>query len=85
MSGYVNARVDIEIDGEDIMQGIMDDVTDVARQTMHENASEIIAVCDDEIRDIVREVIANELDIDDEISVAVSAELENYEIMFVRK
>ena len=85
MSGYVNARVDIEIESEDIMQGIMDDVTDVARQTMHEEASSIIEICDDEIRDIVREVIANELDIDDEISVAVSAELENYEIMFVRK
>lgn len=85
MSGYVNARVDIEIDGDDIMQGIMDDVTDVVRQTMHEQASEIIAVCDDEIRDIVREVIANELDIDDEISDAVSTELENYEIMFVKK
>ena len=85
MSGYVNARVDIEIDGDDIMQGIMDDVTDVVRQTMHEQASEIIAICDDEIRDIVREVIANELDIDDEISDAVSTELENYEIMFVKK
>jgi hypothetical protein len=85
MSGYVNARVDIEIESEDIMQGIMDDVTDVARQTIHEEASSIIEICDDEIRDIVREVITNELDIDDEISVAVSAELENYEIMFVRK
>lgn len=85
MSGYVNARVDIEIDGEDIMQGIMDDVTDVARQTMHEEATSIIEICDDEIRDIVREVISNELDINDEIAIAVSAELENYEIMFVRK
>lgn len=85
MSGYVNARVDIEIDGEDIMQGIMDDVTDVARQTMHEEATSIIEICDDEIRDIVREVIANELDINDEIAIAVSAELEHYEIMFVRK
>ena len=85
MSGYVNARVDIEIDGDDIMQGIMDDVTDVARQTMHEEATSIIEICDDEIRDIVREVISNELDINDEIAIAVSAELENYEIMFVRK
>lgn len=85
MSGYVNARVDIEIESEDIMQGIMDDVTDVARQTMYEEASSIIEICDDEIRDIVREVISNELDINDEISVAVSAELENYEIVFVRK
>ncbi len=68
MSGYVNARVDIEIDGEDIMQGIMDDVTDVARQTMHEEATSIIEICDDEIRDIVREVIANELDINDDFA-----------------
>ena len=85
MSGYVNARVDLEIDGEDIMQGIMDDVTDVVRQTMLEEASDIITICYDEIKDIVREVISNELDIDDEISSAVSAELENYEVMFVRK
>ncbi len=85
MSGYVNARVDLEIDGEDIMQGIMDDVTDVVRQTMLEEASDIITICYDEIKDIAREVISNELDIDDEISSAVSAELENYEVMFVRK
>lgn len=85
MSGYVNARVDIEIDGDDIMQGIMDDVTDVVKQTMLEEASDIIAICYDEIKDIVREVMSNELDIDDEISSAVSAELENYDVMFVRK
>ena len=84
MSGYVNARVDIEIDGEDIMSGIMDDVTDVVRQTMHEQASEIIAVCYEEIKDIAREAMS-EIDIDDEISDAVSSELENYDIMFVRK
>ena len=29
--------------------------------------------------------MSNELDIDDEISSAVSAELENYDVMFVRK
>ncbi len=84
MSGYVNARVDIEIDGEDIMQGIMDDVTDVVRQTMLEEASDIITICYDEIKDIAREAMS-EIDIDDEISSAVSAELENYEVMFVRK
>ena len=84
MSGYVNARVDIEIDGEDIMSGIMDDVTDLIRQTMHEEASEIIAVCYEEIKDIAREAMS-EIDIDDEISDAVSSELENYDIMFVRK
>jgi len=85
MAGYINTNVDIDIDGDDIMTAIMDDVTDVVRQTIHEEASSIIQICDDEIRDIVREVIANELDIDDEISNAVSAELENYDIMFVRK
>ena len=84
MSGYVNARVDIEIDGEDIMSGIMDDVTDLIRQTMHEEASEIIAVCYEEIKDIAREAMS-EIDIDDEISDAVSTQLENYEIIFVRK
>jgi len=84
MSGYVNARVDIEIDGEDIMSGIMDDVTDLIRQTMHEEASEIIAVCYEEIKDIAREAMS-EIDIDDEISDAVSTQLENYEIVFVRK
>jgi len=84
MSGYVNARVDIEIDGEDIMSGIMDDVTDLIRQTMHEEASEIIAVCYEEIKDIAREAMS-EIDIDDEISDAVSSELENYEIVFVKK
>ena len=85
MSGYVNANVDILLDSDDIMQGIMDDVTDVVKQTMFEEASDIIATCYDEIKDIVREVISNELDIDDEISSAVSAELENYDVMFVRK
>jgi len=85
MSGYVNARVDIEIESEDIMQGIMDDVTDVARQTMHEEASSIIELCYEEIKDIARTVMTEDLDIDDEIAETVRQELANYEIVFVRK
>jgi hypothetical protein len=84
MAGYVNSRVDLELDGDDIMAAIMDDVTDAARQTVHEEAAAIIDSCAEEIRDIARDVVA-EMDIVDEISEAVSRELENYEIVFVRK
>lgn len=62
MSGYVNARVDLELDGDDIMTAIMDDVINVARQVMND-----------------------ELDIEDQIQEAIAKELENYEIIFVRK
>jgi hypothetical protein len=62
MAGYVNSRVDLELDGDDIMAAIMDDVTDVARQVMND-----------------------ELDIEDQIQDAIARELENYEIVFVRK
>jgi len=85
MAGYVNSRVDLELDGDDIMAAIMDDVTDAARQTVHEEASAIIESCHDEIRDIVRGVMSEDMDIDDEIASAVNRELENYEIVFVRK
>jgi len=85
MSGYVNARVDIEIDSDDIMPAITDDIADVVRQTMHEEARTIIDLCHDEIRDIARNVMSEDLDIDDEISETVQRELENYEIVFVRK
>ena len=84
MAGYVNSRVDLELDGDDIMAAIMDDVTDAARQTIHEEAATIIELCDEDIRDIARDVVAD-MDIVDEISNAVSRELENYEIVFVRK
>jgi UDP-glucose 4-epimerase len=84
MAGYVNSRVDLELDGDDIMAAIMDDVTDAARQTIHEEAATIIELCDEDIRDIARDVVAD-MDIVDEISSAVSRELENYEIVFVRK
>ena len=67
MSGYVNARVDIEIDGEDVMQGIMDDVTDVARQTIHEEAATIIESCNEEIRHIVREVVSNDINVESQV------------------
>ena len=85
MSGYVNARVDIEIDSDDIMPAITDDIADVVRQTMHEEARTIIDLCHDEISDIARNVMTEDLDIDDEISETVQRELENYEIIFVRK
>jgi len=85
MSGYVNARVDIEIDSDDIMPAITDDIADIARSTMHEEARTIIDLCHDEIRDIARNVMSEDLDIDDEISETVQRELENYEIVFVRK
>jgi|TARA_B110000914_G_C15486606_1_gene458365 CHASE3 domain sensor protein len=85
MAGYVNSRVDLELDGDDIMAAIMDDVTDAARQTVHEEASAIIESCHDEIRDIVRDVMTEDMDIDDEIASAVNRELANYEIVFVRK
>lgn len=84
MAGYINSRVDLELDGDDIMAAIMDDVTDAARQTIHEEAATIIELCDEDIRDIARDVVAD-MDIVDEISSAVSRELENYEIVFVRK
>jgi UDP-glucose 4-epimerase len=84
MAGYVNSRVDLELDGDDIMAAIMDDVTDAARQTIHEEAATIIELCDEDIRDIARDVVAD-MDIVDEISSAVSRELEKYEIVFVRK
>tara|TARA_R110000737_G_scaffold68871_4_gene97175 strand:- start:2555 stop:2809 length:255 start_codon:yes stop_codon:yes gene_type:complete len=84
MAGYINSRVDLELDGDDIMAAIMDDVTDAARQTIHEEAATIIELCDEDIRDIARDVVAD-MDIVDEISNAVSRELENYEIVFVRK
>jgi hypothetical protein len=67
MSGYVNARVDIEIDGDDIMQGIMDDVTDVARETIREEAATIIESCNEEIRHIVREVVSNDINVESEV------------------
>tara|TARA_R110000822_G_scaffold23984_4_gene73494 strand:+ start:1097 stop:1354 length:258 start_codon:yes stop_codon:yes gene_type:complete len=85
MAGYVNTNVDIDIDGDDIMTAIMDDVTDVVRQTVHEDASSIIDLCYEQIRDIARAVIVEDMDIDDEIASAVNRELENYEIVFVRK
>ena len=85
MAGYVNSSVDIELDGDDIMAAIMDDVTDVARQTMHEEASSIIELCYEEIKDIARTVMTEDLDIDDEIAETVRQELANYEIVFVRK
>jgi hypothetical protein len=66
------------------MAAIMDDVTDAARQTIHEEAATIIELCDEDIRDIARDVVAD-MDIVDEISSAVSRELEKYEIVFVRK
>ena len=85
MSGYVNARVDIELDSDDIMPAITDDIADIARSTMHEEARTIIELCYEEIRDIARNVMTEDLDIDDEISETVQRELENYEIIFVRK
>ena len=85
MADYVKTNVDIDIDGDDIMTAIMDDVTDVARQTMLEDASSIIDLCYEQIRDIARAVMSDDMDIDDEIAEAVSNELANYEIVFVRK
>jgi UDP-glucose 4-epimerase len=85
MAGYVNSRVDLELDGDDIMAAIMDDVTDAARQTIHEEAATIIELCDEDIRDIARTVMTEDLDIDDEIAETVRQELANYEIVFVRK
>jgi len=62
MAGYVNSRVDIELDGDDIMSAITDDISDIARSVMND-----------------------ELDIEDQIQDAIARELENYEIVFVRK
>ena len=36
MSGYVNANVDILMDGDDILKGIADEIADVARTVMNE-------------------------------------------------
>mgnify|MGYP000524467705 FL=1 len=80
MSGYVNARVDIEIDGEDVMQGIMDDVTDVARQTIHEEAATILESCNEEIRHIVREVVSNDINIESEVKDALNDHDFTYEV-----
>jgi hypothetical protein len=80
MSGYVNARVDIEIDGEDVMQGIMDDVTDVARQTIHEEAATILESCNEEIRHIVREVVSNDINIEDQVKDALNDHDFTYEV-----
>ena len=85
MAGYVTTNVDIDIDGDEIMTAIMDDVTDVVRETIREDASSIIELCYEEIRDIARTVMTEDLDIDDEIAETVRQELANYEIMFVRK
>ena len=62
MAGYVNSRVDIELDGDDIMSAITDDISDIAPSVMND-----------------------ELDIEDQIQDAIARELENYEIVFVRK
>lgn len=50
MSGYVNARVDIEIDGEDVMRGIVDDIADVARTVMNEELD-----IDNQVRDALND------------------------------
>ncbi len=50
MSGYVNARVDIEIDGEDVVRGIVDDIADVARTVMNEELD-----LDNKLRDVLNE------------------------------
>ena len=62
MAGYVNSRVDLELDGDDILAAIVDDISDIARSVMND-----------------------ELDIEDQIQDAITRELENYEIVFVRK
>lgn len=62
MADYVNTRVDIELDGNEIMSAIEDDVYDIARSVMND-----------------------ELDIEDQIQDAITRELEKYEIVFVRK
>tara|TARA_B100001142_G_C14044882_1_gene543532 strand:+ start:340 stop:528 length:189 start_codon:yes stop_codon:yes gene_type:complete len=62
MADYINARVDLELDGDEIMSAITDDICDIARSVMND-----------------------ELDIEDQIQDAIARELENYEIVFVRK
>ena len=62
MADYINARVDLELDGDEIMSAITDDICDIARSVMND-----------------------ELDIEDQIQDAIARELENYEILFVRK
>lgn len=62
MADYINARVDLELDGDEIMSAITDDICDIARSVMND-----------------------ELDIEDQIQDAIARELENYEIIFVRK
>lgn len=58
MSGYVNARVDIEIDGEDVVRGIVDDIADVARTVMNEELD-----IDNQVRDVL-----NEYDFTDDVN-----------------
>tara|TARA_R110001606_G_C15236854_1_gene635765 strand:- start:380 stop:568 length:189 start_codon:yes stop_codon:yes gene_type:complete len=62
MSDYINARIDLELDSDEIMSAITDDICDIARSVMND-----------------------ELDIEDQIQDAIARELENYEIVFVRK
>jgi hypothetical protein len=39
----------------------------------------------DDVTDVARQVMNDELDIEDQIQDAIARELENYEIVFVRK
>tara|TARA_B100000795_G_C22624889_1_gene370314 strand:- start:227 stop:784 length:558 start_codon:yes stop_codon:yes gene_type:complete len=63
MSGYVNARVDIEIDGEDVMRGIVDDIADVVRTVMNEELD-----VEDQVKDVL-----NDFDFTDEIIATIES------------
>ena len=93
MSGYVNARVDIEIDGEDVMRGIVDNIADVVRDVMNEELDvedQVKNVLNDhdftyEVNDIIdqydfSDVVLSEVmryDYDDEIEQWVVKQLES--------
>ena len=94
MSGYVNARVDIEIDGEDVMRGIVDDIANVVRDVMNEELDvedQVKNVLNDhdftyEVNDIIdqydfSDVVLSEVmryDYDDEIEQWVVSQLESF-------
>ena len=49
------------------------------------DGDDIMAAIMDDVTDVARQVMNDELDIEDQIQDAIARELENYEIVFVRK
>jgi|TARA_R110000765_G_C18612504_1_gene570608 citrate lyase gamma subunit len=73
MSGYVNARVDIEIDGNDIMQGIVDNIGDVARQVMQDDLD-----IDDQVVGIINSFDFSDIVLSEVVSYDYGEQIEDW-------